>query len=108
MAGPSYGLLQMQFIFFVACGGLFSVLFLHFSFSFVRLFCSHSVRLLLSSDFSVRLCSSFLIFFPLVIFIFNPFVGSLGGLGRSWVPLGASWGRLRGILNGPLNGLRAS
>ena len=62
MPRPSYGLVHMQFNFFVACGGLFSVLLLHSSFSFVRLFRSHLVRLFLSSDFSVRLCSSFLLF----------------------------------------------
>ena len=45
----------MQFNFFFACGALFSVLLLHSSFPFVRLFRSYFVPLFLSSDFSVPL-----------------------------------------------------
>ena len=45
----------MQFNVFFACGGLFSVLLLHSSFPFVRLFRSYFVPLFLSSDFSVPL-----------------------------------------------------
>ena len=55
MACPSYGFVQMQLDFFVACGALFSVLLLHSSFPFVRLFRSYFVPLFLSSDFSVPL-----------------------------------------------------
>ena len=53
---PSYDIVvQTQFVFFCACGALFSVLLLHSSFPFVRLFRSYFVPLFLSSDFSVPL-----------------------------------------------------
>ena len=43
----------MQFKIFFSCGELFSVLLLHSSFAFVKLFCSSVVPLFRSSEFSV-------------------------------------------------------
>ena len=110
MAGPSYGFVQMQFNFFVACGGLLFVLFCiplfrssdfsvpsWFVFSFLQAFPFLFRSSFCPSDFPVPIRSSFPFFFPLVIFETVGFSDSkviFSFFASSWLPPGLPFGAL--------------